>query len=192
MVKINGSGQAKVMSNDELSLLFGAGLLTARDRCLFAVCLYTGCRISEALALRVNQISLPSFMVTFTITKGDNGTRQVPIHPQLLPYLIDHIKTLRIKHDDDYLFTGLRGVTLHLGRSSADRILYAACLRTGVDGVSTHSFRRTCLTRMSNAGVPLRQIQSISGHKDLNELARYLEVSPEQKQSAIAQLNFTN
>ncbi|WP_345940639.1 hypothetical protein [Nostoc sp. UIC 10630] len=29
----------------------------------------------------------------------------------------------------------------------------------GVEGVSTHSFRRTALTQMSSAGIPLRTIQ---------------------------------
>ncbi|WP_399313343.1 tyrosine-type recombinase/integrase [Trichocoleus sp. FACHB-262] len=44
-------------------------------------------------------------------------------------------------------------------------------------GVSTHSFRRTALTQMSSAGVPLRVIQEISGHRSLQALQRYLEVS---------------
>ena len=32
----------------------------------------------------------------------------------------------------------------------ADKLLWAACTRIGVEGVSTHSFRRTALTRMHN------------------------------------------
>jgi integrase/recombinase XerD len=43
---------------------------------------------------------------------------------------------------------------------------------------------------MSNAGVPLRVIQEISGHKSLSELQKYLEVKPEQKKGAIAALLF--
>ena len=43
---------------------------------------------------------------------------------------------------------------------------------------------------MSNAGVPLRHIQEISGHKDLATLQKYLEVSLEHRKSAIAALNF--
>jgi len=73
---------------------------------------------------------------------------------------------------------------------AADEILKAACDRVKLEGVSTHSFRRTALTRMSNAGVPLRHIQEISGHKDLATLQKYLEVSPEHRKSAIAALNF--
>ncbi|MBD2093742.1 tyrosine-type recombinase/integrase [Trichocoleus sp. FACHB-591] len=49
--------------------------------------------------------------------------------------------------------------------------------RLGLVGVSTHSFRRTALTQMSSAGMPLRVIQEISGHRSLQALQRYLEVS---------------
>ncbi|WP_202807533.1 hypothetical protein [Leptolyngbya sp. PCC 6406] len=44
--------------------------------------------------------------------------------------------------------------------------------------------------RIRNAGVPLRVIQEISGHRSLASLQRYLEVSPEQKKAAIAALGY--
>jgi integrase/recombinase XerD len=71
-------------------------------------------------------------------------------------------------------------------RFMADKILKKACERIGVVGVSTHSFRRTALTQMSSAGIPLRHIQEISGHNDLGTLQRYLEVSPDQRKKAVS------
>ena len=59
----------------------------------------------------------------------------------------------------------------------------------GIEGVSTHSFRRTALTQMSNAGIPLRVIQEISGHRTLDQLYKYLEVRPEQVLGAVASLS---
>ncbi len=59
-------------------------------------------------------------------------------------------------------------------------------LRVNIDGASTHSFRRTALTQLANAGIPLRIIQDISGHSDLRTLQRYLEVNQELKSKAIA------
>ncbi|WP_348252601.1 tyrosine-type recombinase/integrase [Trichocoleus desertorum] len=73
---------------------------------------------------------------------------------------------------------------------SADEILRETCDRLGLVGVSTHSFRRTALTQMSSAGVPLRVIQEISGHRSLQALQRYLEVSELQLEGAIASLSF--
>ncbi len=42
---------------------------------------------------------------------------------------------------------------------------------------------------MSNAGVPIRVIQEISGHRTLDELYKYLEVKSEQVRGAIANLS---
>ena len=59
-----------------------------------------------------------------------------------------------------------------------------------IEGVSTHSFRHTALTPMSDAGVPRWHIQAISGHKTLAALERYLGVTEQQKQTAISTLDF--
>jgi len=45
------------------------------------------------------------------------------------------------------------------------------------------------LTRMSNAGIPLRIIQEISGHRNLEQLQKYLEVEQSQVRGAIASLS---
>ena len=42
---------------------------------------------------------------------------------------------------------------------------------------------------MSDARIPLRVIQEVSGHRTLDELQKYLEVRPEQVRGAIASLS---
>ncbi|BAZ68477.1 integrase/recombinase [Fischerella sp. NIES-4106] len=73
---------------------------------------------------------------------------------------------------------------------AADKILRGTCKRFGLVGVSTHSFKRTALTMMSSAGVPLRHIQEISEHNDLGTLQRYLEVTPKQRKKAVEVIGF--
>ena len=73
--------------------------------------------------------------------------------------------------------------------SSADTILREAFVSAGIEGASTHCFRRTALTQMSNAGIALRVIQEISGHSNLEQLHRYLEVRREKVRGAIASLS---
>jgi integrase/recombinase XerD len=68
--------------------------------------------------------------------------------------------------------------TGHIRPDTASRILRKAFDRIGIEGASTHSFRRTALTQMSNNGVPLRIIQEVSGHKSLDILEKYLEFAP--------------
>jgi integrase/recombinase XerD len=42
---------------------------------------------------------------------------------------------------------------------------------------------------MSNAGIPLRVIQEVSGHRNLEQLQKYLEVEPSQVRGAISALS---
>jgi integrase/recombinase XerD len=58
-----------------------------------------------------------------------------------------------------------------------------------MEGFSTHSFRRTALTQMSNAGIPLRVIQKLSGHRSLAVLQEYLEVGDAQVRGAANSLS---
>lgn len=181
-MKVQGNGQAKVLTTEELKRLFDEGFITPRDRLLFAICLFTGCRISEALALQVTDIKNKTITFRKSTTKGKLKTRTIDIPTPLIEYLADYQPPPNPYNP--YLFPSREGKALT--RSSADKLLRAASSRIGISGVSTHSFRRTALTQMHNAGIPLRHIQEISGHNDLGTLQRYLEVSPEQKKMAVS------
>lgn len=91
---------------------------------------------------------------------------------------------LFLNPQNPYLFPGSEGNGC-LSLSAAREIFDNACKRVDVVGASTHSWRRTALTEMHKAGVPLRVIQRISGHVRLKNLQRYLEVSREQVAEAI-------
>jgi integrase/recombinase XerD len=181
---VNGNGQAAVLSKQELQKLFSEGLLTSRDRALFGICLFTACRISEALALLTTDIGNQTITFPKEITKGKKKGREVGIAPGLAAILNEY------EMKPGVIFPGMRGKTKHLTRFSADKILRNACRRIGVKEVSTHSFRRTALTQMSSGGAALRTIQEISGHSDLGTLQRYLEVTPEEKVEAILKIGF--
>lgn len=188
-MKVAGNGQAKVLTTSELKRLFKEGFMTnrdretaLRDRALFAICLFTGCRISEALALQVTDIKNQTITFRKSTTKGKLKTRSIDLPAPLREYLADYQPPANPYNP--YLFPSR--LNKPLTRSSADKLLRAACRRIGIEGVSTHSFRRTALTQMHNAGIPLRHIQEISGHNDLGTLQRYLEVSPEQKKRAVS------
>lgn len=181
-MKVSGNGQGKVLTATELKRLFSDGLISERDRALFAICLFTGCRISEALALQVTDIKNQTITFRKSTTKGKLSTRTIDIPVPLKQYLSEYHPT--VNPYNLHLFPSREGKAL--SRSMADKLLRAACTRIGIEGVSTHSFRRTALTQMHNAGIPLRHIQEISGHNDLGILQRYLEVSPEQRKQAVS------
>lgn len=183
-MKVHGNGQASILSPENLRLLFTEGFECQRDRALFGICFYTACRISEALHLQRDDVTDTHILFRKSITKGRIASRELRIVAPLAMILADY------EFQGEYLFPGSFRDCQPLARNTADRRLKEACNKLGFKGVSTHSFRRTALTTMSNSGIPLRTIQKISGHKSLEELERYLEVSDEQIYSAALTLVF--
>ncbi|MDJ1185872.1 tyrosine-type recombinase/integrase [Roseofilum casamattae] len=192
-MKIDRHGQAKILSSDELERLFEVGLQTDCDRALFAICLYTACRIREGSTLLTKDvyvrkgIVLPEIIFRKGNTKGKLATRAIPVIEELRQVLLNYHPHGR----SHFLFPGLKKGT-HIHPDSASRVFRKACQRVGIVGASTHSFRRTALTRMSDAGIPLRVIQEVSGHRNLEQLQRYLEVHPDQVRGAVSALSGLN
>lgn len=188
-MKINRHGRAKVLTQSEIQLIFSDGLDNGRDRALFGVCLFSACRIRECCTLQTQDIYTPKgnvrpqFVIRKSNTKGKLATRAIPVIEDLRRLLVEYYPLA----GDDYLFPGRSNG--HISHDSAARILREACQQVDIFGVSTHSFRRTALTQMSNAGIPLRVIQEISGHRNLEQLQKYLEVTDEQVLGAAAALS---
>lgn len=189
-MKIDRHGRAKILTQAEIQLLFSSGLTSNRSRALFGICLYTACRINEACTLLTVDVYdtrgrvRPELTIRKGNTKGKLATRSVPVIEDLRLLLTAYLPP----PDSAYLFPG-RHKRGHINSDSAARILREACQRVGIEGASTHSFRRTALTQMSDAGIPLRVIQEVSGHRTLTELQKYLEVKPEQVRGAVAALS---
>ncbi|MGB7441433.1 MAG: site-specific integrase [Coleofasciculaceae cyanobacterium] len=189
-MKIDRHGRAKILTQAEIQLLFSEGFESSRDRALFAVMLYTACRVNEAVTLKVFDVYdskgrvRPVLTIRKGNTKGKLATRTIPVVENLRKYLNAYEPLPR----RCFVFAGRHGRS-HIHPDSAGWILREACKRIDLEGVSTHSFRRTALTHMSNAGIPLRVIQEVSGHRTLDELYKYLEVKPEQVLGAVSSLS---
>ena len=73
------------------------------------------------------------------------------------------------------LFLGRRGSKAkHLTRSRADEILGEVCDRVGLGRVSTHSFRRTYVTKLDKGYSPA-QIQKRTGYRRRENLMHYFD-----------------
>ena len=56
--------------------------------------------------------------------------------------------------------------------------------------IASHSCRRSAITALHLSGVPLHQLQLISGHRDLQSLQRYLRMTKEENAEALKQNPF--
>lgn len=184
-------GQAKILTFKEIDATFKI-LESSRNCVLFALGIYTGMRIGEIICLAQEQVFTIDGGVKYQITvkrlkKKSSVYSDIPIHPKLRGLLKQYRKDVR---QDKWLFPSTESVKGHLSRARAHEILAEAFAMLKLDGASTHSMRRSCLTYMSRAGIPLRTIQEISGHSNLGQLQAYLQVDPEDKHRAINLLKY--
>jgi integrase/recombinase XerD len=179
-------GKAAIVEVDDMARLFGAdGLATARDRALFGICRYTACRINEACQLTADDVFASNGQVRKEITfraqttKGGYGGKSVKVSDDLRRLLEAYGHPGKVQ-----LFPGRHGRG-HISPVSASNIFKAVCDQLGLEHVSTHSFRRSAINRMREAGVKLEAIQKVSGHRSLDGLSHYLEVTDAELVDAI-------
>lgn len=192
MPKHNRTGQAKVLSKNEMSRLMRA-FNTPSHKLIFSICRYTTERVSAVLKLETLDVYDTKGKVRPILTlKGKNrkgyagkpgATRQVPVHPTLKELL----EAYELPAGTKWLFPSRDNPLKPVTRQSVDAALRAACDRAGLGdaGISTHSFRRTAITELAQAGIHISVIQAITGHASLGQLKTYIEVSEEQVKEAI-------
>ena len=187
MVKTNRSGQAASLTPEQLDRIMEA--CPPKLRAALSICRFTACRISECLSLRWENIMPDTVVFPRMITKKKMATREVPITAKLRPIIAEWrtlwptVTKCELERSH-FVFPAPTDINKHWARPRVDEGLRAACRATGIEGVSTHSFRRSALTLASSAGVPTRTIQLLSGHSSLEQLQRYIDVSDEQKLQA--------
>jgi integrase len=65
----------------------------------------------------------------------------------------------------------------------------AACRKAGILDFTWHCLRHTFASRLTMAGVPLRRVQELMGHKTIAMTCRYAHLAPQCLQDDILKLN---
>ena len=187
MGKVDRNGTAAVLTEADLEALLEAAP-SPRYRAMWSIQRWTAGRIGEVLALRWGDINgAVTYRAATTKTKR---TRQVPIAPRVERELGAYRLAWAAEHGheparDECLFPAAGSTHSPQTRQAADKALRLTCHRLGLDGVSTHSFRRTLATDAVRRGVPLSTVQKITGHVSLGSLGHYLEATEEEVLQAI-------
>lgn len=187
MAKVDRNGTAAVLSEDQMEALLEAAP-SPRYRAMWAIQRWSAGRIGETLALRWGDLNgKVTYRAANTKTKS---TRQVPTAPRLSEEIEGYRLAWAAEHGhtpgkDEVLFPALGSTTTPQSRQAADKALRGACARLGLEGVSTHSFRRTLATAAVRRGVSLHVVQQVTGHKSLGSLGHYLEADDSEVMAAI-------
>jgi len=145
-----------------------------RDRLLFRFIYTTGVRISEALAVHVDDLDLTLDDERVTVTGKGNRRRTILLDdPVLIADLRRYLTRRRYRHGPIF-----RAEKNHRGGplryQSAQELWAGYCTTAGV--VATiHQLRHTHATELVNAGVSLQTIRKRLGHRNLQTSARYAE-----------------
>ena len=188
-MKSNRYGQAAVLDTQQLDQLISA-LQGCHHQVLASVCRYTACRIGEGRQLVWGNIGANAIVFPKTVTKGKLSSRTIPVTPKLHEILVSWRREWAAMNgreplNRDFVFPGRFAGQCLSSRSFMDALERAA-RECGLEGVSSHSFRRSALSSASEAGVPLAALRTLSGHADLGTLQRYLEISQTAKEQAAA------
>ncbi len=188
--------QAKILAPAQESRVLkhlAEGRYPERDRALFMLSIKAGLRAKEIAEVTWGMLTDPEGSVADTIELEDRaskgrGGRTIPMNSDLRAALAI-LKTSRgdkARPDWPVIYSE-RG----RGMSAASVALWFHRLytRLGLAGCSSHSGRRTFITRaarkVSEVGGSLRDVQQLAGHSSLATTQRYVEGSTDAKRRLV-------
>jgi site-specific recombinase XerD len=162
-----------VLSLEEVARFFAA-VVGIKHRAILMTAYAAGLRISEVVALRVEDIDSQRMVLRIRQAKGRRD-RYVMLSPRLLALLREYWKAAR---PTEWLFPGdVPGRPLTAG--TVHRVCVQAARDAGLGKhVTVHTLRHSFATHLLEAGTDIRTIQVLLGHRNLKTTAVYTHVSP--------------
>ena len=160
----------------------------ARDRAIVMVSFLAGLRAKEIAALTLDNVRSENgslreeFILNPEQTKGGKA-RRVFVNTKLRRELEQYLKHVSLRASCPALFQSQKGSAFNPNTMCQLLLnIYAAC---GLDGASSHSGRRTLLTRLASKGISVRVLAEIAGHSSISITQRYLDASDEHMRAAV-------
>ncbi len=137
-------------------------VLDFRFRSMTMFLAYTGCRYSEAAELTTEHVDISAGRATFVNTKT-NENRTAYFTEPLKTKLVELTKN---RKPNDRVFRNIMETTVQVTDFSTD--LKRRAVAAGVvKRTFPHNFRHSYITHMLEAGVPITEVATLVGHKDI-------------------------
>jgi site-specific recombinase XerD len=164
----------------------------------FDIALNSGMRKGEQYSLEWPQISFKRKRIGLEETKN-GSSREVPMNRTCLrAFEALHSRRQQLEQTssrhgegpnerlhDDRIFQSKYGRSLNDSRAWFD-----LCIKDAkISNFTWHCLRHTFISRLVMAGVDLRTVQELAGHKTISMTVRYAHLAPEHNQAAIEKLD---
>ncbi|MFC1621777.1 tyrosine recombinase XerC [Patescibacteria group bacterium] len=181
----------KVLNEEQLKRLFQVQDLNkrsgVRDRAILETLFSTGLRVSELVALNIDDVNLKSG--EFTVIGKGRKVRTVYLSSSAKEWLTRYVETrsdpfkpLFIRYSgkkmdpEDY-----EGETLRLTVRSVQRLVKKYTIRAGISIDATpHTLRHSFATGLLKEGADLRSVQELLGHSNVSTTQIYTHVTNKQ------------
>lgn len=158
-----------------------------RDWAAVSFAMNTGLRLGEMVGLRREDLDLRLGMVSIRRSKHGEA-RHVPLNQSAR----DALAVILGGHDSDWVIPAIRGDGPRRGDSLYRCTLQPALRRAGIKNFRWHDLRHTFCSRLVMAGVDLRTVQELAGHKTITVTMRYAHLSPGHQRAAVMVLDECN
>ncbi len=174
----------RAISPSEIDLLLSQAATSAnegkpeglRDQAMLETLYSTGMRVSELVALNINDLDLDRRIARCT-GKGDRQ-RQVPLRTSAINALRAWLKDGRSKlapNEESALFVNHRGS--RLTRQGFWLILKAYAKQAGIEDITPHTLRHSFATHALRTGYELRDVQQMLGHVSISTTQVYRRIA---------------
>ncbi|MFC1935815.1 tyrosine-type recombinase/integrase [Chloroflexota bacterium] len=155
-----------------------------RDRLFLRLLWETGVRVSEAIGLRLGDVSRSGIRV---FGKG-SVDRVVFVQDGLVTAILFHAQEQAIERND-FLFPSRKGG--HITKQRVDQILKKAARRANLQQtVHAHLFRHGYAINFLNCSGRLDALQEQLGHRDINTTRIYLRLTDEDVRREVGKIQF--
>ena len=186
LVTTNGERKYLTLEEQERFLLVVSQLERADVRTFCETLAYTGCRISEALALSAERIDLSAKTVTFQTLKqrGKIRYRSVPVSDNYLDTLalVHDIRKLQKSKSNDK-----RAPLWNFKRAMASRHVDRVMVLAGIEGAMAcpKGLRHGFGVRIAQKTRNPRLLQKLLGHMKMENTAIYMDLVGEEARAEV-------
>ena len=187
------SKQAKTLTAEELRRVLDYTATrkhSTRNRALVVMSFYSGCRVGELSSLIYTDVVDEAGKVRDEIRlKAENTktkeARVVFVNAKLKKELQLYANHYKPANTQLKFFYSQKRSSNGYSANTLTQFFHYLYKRARVFGASSHSGRRTFITKLASQGVGVRVLMSLSGHKNLSSVQAYIDVNDDMKRKAV-------